>query len=79
MRVLATKSDVQNFICDISPHVKSIKVVEEFDGEYCNGVIITIKLKFWYGLFFANTFQNFIDPKIQERKLISLDYKVIVL
>jgi len=76
---LATKDDVQNFVYGISPHVKKVIVEDKWDdpdSEY--DVLITIHLTWLYGLFYKEIFFNFIDPQIQERALLGLNYKVVV-
>lgn len=71
---LATKLDVIEFVNERSPHVRKVSVEEKY-GE----VIITIKLSLLYSIFYRRTFLRYIYPQIQERALIGLVYKVIVI
>jgi hypothetical protein len=68
---LMTKSDVEAFIYERTPHVRSVRI-EEKPGE----VIIKLEVSWLYWLFHRRMFHRYIDRQIQERKLKHLKYTV---
>lgn len=76
---LATKDDVINFVYEMSPHIRKVKVKDcTSNSETDYDVLITIKVSWLYGLFFKEAFHAFIAPKIQERKILGLEYKIVI-
>ncbi len=74
--ILATKSDMEMFIHEKSPHVKSVEIDNDNDD---NVVYIKIKLQFWYRFFYENTFYKFIVRELEDNKLygVILDVTII--
>jgi len=77
MTILATSTDIENFVMERSPHVKDVEVFEHED-EYANITYIKITLSFWYRFFFEKTFYRYITKLIDEYKMMGVEYDIII-
>lgn len=75
MTILATSTDIKNFVMERSPHVKGVKVIEHDESDI---VAIVITLSFWYRFFFEKTFYAYITELINDNKMMYVEYDVII-
>lgn len=70
-----TKSDMEIFVKERSPHVISVEVDDESNDEFS---IVKIKLNFWYRFWYERQFYNFITALIDEYKMYGVNYDVVI-
>lgn len=69
--ILATESDVENFIYERSPHIKSIEM--ETIDYVC---YVKIKLPFWYRFWYEKTYYKFITEQLEENQVFGMSFDV---
>lgn len=70
-----TKSDMEIFVKERSPHVISVEIDDESNDEH---TIVKIKLSFWYRFWYERKFYNFITALIDENKMYGVIYDVVI-
>ena len=84
---LMTTKEVEEFIEQTSPHIKSCAVQEEkltklrllYDPSIYRELHIKIRLNFWYKIFYKRKYINFIDSLLHDRLPFIATYKIIIL
>ena len=73
MTILATASDIENFVMESSPHVKLVEVDKDDDI-----MVVRITLTFWYRFFYEKTFYYFITNLIKEHQMYGVTYDIVI-
>lgn len=77
MTMLVTPFDIENFVKEMSPHVKSVEIIDDDDEN--NTTIIKIKITFWYRFFYEKIFYQFITNLIKEHQMYGVTYDVVII
>lgn len=73
MTILATPTDIENFVMERSPHVKSVDVDTDDDV-----IVVKITLTFWYRFLYEKTYYRFITNLIKEYRMYGATYDVVI-
>lgn len=74
--ILATASDLELFVIEKSPHVKTVEIDSDNDN---NIVQIKIRLQWWYRFFYEETFYKFITEQLEQNKMYGMTIDVILI